>query len=43
MQTEIQGIAMEMNTDTWDNGDNNIKLGQAELIDMGFLSRDFCI
>lgn len=38
---EIQGIAMGMNTNTWDNGDNNIKLDQAELIDMGSLSGEF--
>lgn len=41
MQTEIKGIAMGMNINTWDNGDNNIKLYQAELIDMGSLCRDF--
>lgn len=41
MQIEIQGIAMGMNINTWDNGDNNIKLYQAELIDMGSLHRDF--
>lgn len=32
MQTEIEGIAIEMNINTWDNGDNNIKLYETELI-----------